>query len=214
MSTPRSETEVFLAGAEVVVSALGDDAVASCWDRPSVLEDQAVASLCGHLARGGVWVVEDYLAGDPPPGPADFGSAGEYFAELIGAAGDEDHKAIRDRGAAVSAIGHSALVDEVRRRLDDLGPRLRAMSPDHLVTVAYGKVIRLGDYLLTRVVEQVVHLDDLARSVGLEPWTMPTDAVDVAVEVGLDVARRRRGDTAVLRALYRQGFAADALPAF
>lgn len=88
------------------------------------------------------------------------------------------------------------------------------MSPDHLVTVAYGKVIRLGDYLLTRVVEQVVHLDDLARSVGLEPWTMPTDAVDVAVEVGLDVARRRRGDTAVLRALYRQGFAADALPAF
>lgn len=205
---------MFLAGAEAVVTALSDDAVVSRWDHPSVLEHQLVSSLCGHLARGAVWAVDDYLVGDPAAGPADFSSPGEYFAALMGAATDGDHAAIRDRGAAVASAGHTTLLGEVRSRLDQLAPRLRATSPDHLVTVAYGKVIRLGDYLLTRVVEQVVHLDDLARSVGRDPWPLPDDAVDVAVEVGLDVARRRAGDTAVLRALYRRGFAEEAFPAF
>ncbi len=205
---------MFLAGAEVVLTALADHEVAVRWDRPSVLEDQAVSSLCGHLARGAVWAVDDYLTADPPSSPVDFHSPGEYFATIMDAASGDDHRAIRDRGTAVASIGREALLDEVRRRLDELAPRLRATSPDHLVTVAFGKVMRLGDYLLTRVVEQAVHLDDLARSVGLEPWPMPADATDVAIEVGLDVARRRSGNTAVLRALYRRGFAEGAFPAF
>ena len=45
--------EIFLQGAQVVGAAVGDLAVAEAWDRQSVLEDQRVGSLAGHLARAG-----------------------------------------------------------------------------------------------------------------------------------------------------------------
>lgn len=47
-----SVSQLFLAGGRAVADALGDPAVASAWDRPSVLEDQLVSGLAGHLARG------------------------------------------------------------------------------------------------------------------------------------------------------------------
>ena len=44
--------EQFLAGAEVVVAAVADTRVGEAWERPSVLDDQTIGSLAGHLARG------------------------------------------------------------------------------------------------------------------------------------------------------------------
>ncbi len=81
------------------------------------------------------------------------------------------------------------------------------------MTVAGGKVMRLADYLETRIVEQVVHLDDLARSVDHPRWATPAGADDLVIAVGVEVARRRRGDLAVLRALFRPD-APDAGAAF
>ncbi len=75
-----------------------------------------------------------------------------------------------------------------------------------------GLVLPLGEYLATRLVEQTVHLDDLARSVGREPWPLPDAATELVCAVGLEVAQRRFGGTALLRALYRQGFAEAVLP--
>ena len=204
--------EVFLEGAEVVAAAVGSAAVADAWDLPSVLEDQRVNGLAGHLARGGVWVVADYLDEGAPGATVDFSSAGEYFHGLLAAASPEDHEAIRRRGAEVAAAGHGALCRALRQRLDALAPRLRSLEAGHLVAVTGGKVMRLDDYLTTRIVEQVVHLDDLARSVDHDPWPLPPGAVDVAIAVGVDLARRRGGSTAVIRALYRRGWSGPVFP--
>ncbi len=201
--------DAWVAGARAVVEALADPAVAAAWDRPSVLEHQAVSSLAGHLARGAVWVVGDYLAGDPVSGDADVASAGEYFATLVDALGDDDHVAVRNRGAAVGAGGHEHLVRSARARLADLAGRIPTEDPDQLVAVIGGLSIRLEDYLVTRIVEQVVHLDDLQRSVDGLSVSVPDACTDLALATGLDVLRHRHGPAGPVRALFRREFASS-----
>ena len=203
---------LFLEGGRVVVAAIADPAVAAAWDRPSVLEDQLVSGVAGHVARG-VWAVGEYLEAGPAQGPVAFGSAGEYFSAFAEHASTDDHQAIRDRGAAVAAVGRDELIRQLEAWLGVLVPRLRSLDVDHLVAVLSGKVMRLEDYLTTRIVEQVVHLDDLARSIGREPWSLPSGAQALAIAVGTDIAVRRRGSNAVIRSLYRKGFAEKSLPA-
>lgn len=212
MSGLADVTKLYLTVAEVVVEAVADPEVAEAWDQPSVLEEQTVGGLVGHLARGGVWLVGEYLDGGVPDRPIDVASAGEYFARFATASTSESLRAIRDRGAVAAAQGHAAVVEEARTRLSALGPRLRSTRSDQRVAVIGGRVMHLSDYLATRLVEQLVHLDDLARSLGHDPYPVPEAATSLVISVGGDVARRRHGDVAVLRALYRNGFAGPVFP--
>ncbi len=211
MPEPVDVVGVFLEGGRVVAEAIADPAVAAAWDRPSVLEDQLVSGLAGHVARG-VWAVGEYLEVGPAQGPVAFGSASEYFTAFAESASTDDHRAVRARGAAVAAVGQEELVRRLEAWLGVLGPRLRSLDVDHLVAVLSGKVMRLEDYLTTRIVEQVVHLDDLARSIGRQPWSVPSGAQALAIAVGTDIAARSRGRDAVIRSLYRKGFAEQTLP--
>jgi len=204
--------ELFLAGAHVVAEAIADPLVKDAWDRPSVLEEQSVGSVAGHLARAGVWVVGDYLDGGVPEGPAGFESAGQYFAELMRASSPRSHEAIRERSATVASVGAEGVARDVVTRLAALTPRLRALDPEHCIAVTGGITMRLGDYLVTRIVEQTVHLDDLARSVERPPWPLPPESEALTIAVGAEVGRRRCGSATMIRALYRQGFADAALP--
>jgi hypothetical protein len=201
---------IFLETANVVHAAIADEAVAAAWERPSVLEEQRVSNLCGHLARG-TWVVGEYLAAVPPAGPPDFNSAAEYFSLLSDRATEKFHRANRQREATLVPVGHAELLSMLSDRLAGLDVVLRSGAPDRLVAVFSGLVIRLDHYLATRIVEQVVHLDDLARSVGHDLWPTPQcDALVVAI--GADIGLRRRGPTAMVRALYRQGFTEGVFP--
>jgi hypothetical protein len=122
------------------------------------------------------------------------------------------HRAVRDRGAAIAAEGQAAVVATLTERLAQLGPQLTALPDAHLVAVINGAVLRLADYLTARLVEQVVHLDDLARSLGRDPWAVHPEAMDLVLQVGLDVGCRAHSPAAVLRALYRNGYAGAVLP--
>lgn len=205
-----SPTEAFLSGARAVLAAVSDPIVAEQWDAPSVLEGQTVAGLVGHLARGAVWAVGDYMSAGEPDGPLTFESAGAYYAFVADATSEADHGAIRQRGAQVAAEGHAALVERLTDRIAGIESQLRKAGPDRRVAVIAGAVVRLGDYLQTRVVEQVVHLDDLARSVGKD-WPVPDECVAIALAVAVDIGRLRFGDAAMVRALYRHT-ASDVLP--
>ncbi|MCU1452918.1 MAG: hypothetical protein JWN46_1064 [Acidimicrobiales bacterium] len=208
----RAMTELFLAGADVVLAAVSDALVGEAWDQPSVLAEQRVGGLAGHLARGGVWAVGEYLAGGDPVGPAQVASAGDYFALLADAGTEQDHRAIRERGASVAAVGQRGVVITLRERLAELRLDLPRRPEDQLVAVIGGTVMRLGDYLATRIVEQTVHLDDLARSLDRPGWSLPAGAEALTLSIGLDVGRRRAGAAAMVRALYRSGFAESVLP--
>lgn len=206
-----SAVDAFLAGARAAVAAIGSDEVAAKWNEPSVLEGQHVGSLAGHLARGGTWVTLDYLAAGEPAGVVSFDSAGEYFATFVDRATEADHQAIRQRGAEISEQGHREVFRLASEALATLEQLLPTLSPDRRITVIAGAVMRLEDYLVTRVVEQVVHLDDLGRSVNVE-FAVPEEGQRIAADVALDVARRRVGSAALIRSLYRAGFAEGVFP--
>jgi hypothetical protein len=207
---------LFLEGARAVAHAIGDGAVGRAWDRPSVLEDQLVSGLCGHLARGGVWVVAEYLDGREPTGPVDYETAAGYFV-AVSTVPLELHLASRQRGADIAAAGQAVLVRQLADRIGVLeaaiGTRFGAPGAHGgLVTVIGGKVMRLSDFLETRIVEQAVHLDDLARSVGAEPFAYPAAGRECAVAVAIATAAEQAGWPGLLRALYRRGFADECFP--
>lgn len=197
--------QLFLDGAGVVCDALGHPSVPEAWNEPSVLEEQTVGSLCGHLARGGVWVVADYLDADlPAPATAiDFETAADYYSAVGPDLDEAAHRAIRARGAAVAADGPEAVVHRLTEAIAGLQSRLDAEPDDRTLAVYGGRVMRLDDYLWTRLVEQVVHLDDLARSIDVDPWPLPADAAQLVIAIGAETGRRRHGDAAMIRALYR-----------
>jgi hypothetical protein len=89
-----------------------------------------------------------------------------------------------------------------------LAARLATEPPDRAVTVVRTRrPVPLADYLASRVVEVVVHGDDLVCSLdpadGDEAPEPPARAVEVATALLLTGARQRCGDRAVLRALTR-----------
>jgi Mycothiol maleylpyruvate isomerase N-terminal domain len=204
---------LFFEGARAIVGAIGDPAVKAAWDRPSVLEEQLVSSVAGHLARSGIWVVAEYLEGTPTGRP-DFESAGAYFAAVAVGASPEMKRSVRDRGAAVASLGREEILRRSRDTLSLLETNLAELGPGHLMAVMAGKVMTLSDYLVTRVVEQAVHLDDLARSVEREPWPLSAEHHALAISVATDIACRAHGSDATLRAVYRRGFAEAVFPVF
>ncbi len=195
--------ELFVESARVVRDAIADPAVARAWDEPSVLDEQTVGGIAGHLARGGVWVVGDYLDAAPSDAPH-VETAVEYYVKIDGSLTPADHRAIRERGAQIAALRHESVCETLAARLEALVPRVLAEPADRVLPVVGGVLtIGLDEYLKTRIVEQVVHLDDLARSLDREPWPVPADAEALVVHLGIDIARARSGGTAVVRALYR-----------
>jgi hypothetical protein len=194
---------LFVESARVVEAAIADDIVARAWDEPSILDEQLVGGLAGHLARGGVWVVDDYLDAEIPDAPR-AASAAEYYARVTESLGPEEHRQIRERGAQIAALGPAEVCAMLSARLDALAVRLMDEPDDRLVGVAGGAgVMPLDAYLETRILEQVVHLDDLAQSVGRQPWPLPEEAERLVIHVGIEIARVRRGAAEVIRCLYR-----------
>ena len=195
--------ELFVETARVVEIAIADDAVGRAWDEPSVLEEQLVGGIAGHLARGGVWVVDEYLSADLPDTPR-VDSAAEYFARLMDSSSATDHRLIRERGALIAGAGQHDLCAALTTRLDALAARLTEEPSERILGVVGGALtMPLDEYLKTRIIEQIVHLDDLARSVDRDPWDVPFAAQDLAIHLGVDIGRIRSGATEMIRALYR-----------
>lgn len=201
------DPDVFLAAAGMAEQWIASDAVAARWEQPSALAGYTVAGLAGHLARA-VLTVEQYLDAPAPATEGGDTDAAGYFATVLGADDPVDsdrHRRVRQRGDDTAADGSVALaaqLGEARRRLTD---RLSPAAMADRIAVAGGVTLTLGAYLETRVVELVVHLDDLAASIDADdPGELPGAAVDVTAAVLARVAARRTGGLATVRNLARR----------
>jgi len=193
----------FLDAASTAVRLLERPELAERWGQDSVLPQFSVAALAGHLLRG-MTTVGHYLDGHEP---SENGiSAASYFLTMLGSAGlsDPASQAVRTRGDEAAAAGPAALASNARAAFARLPSRLAGAGSRRRLRVAAGLVIALDEYLRTRVVELVVHVDDLATSLGVELAPLPPGTCKVAIDVLVDVARLRYGDLAVLRALARR----------
>jgi hypothetical protein len=201
---PARVREAFFAAADAARAVLADERVARGWDGPSCLREFSLRGLAGHVVRA-VTSVEAYLDRPVPSGEGVV-SAAEYYARAV----DEPdiasalHVAVRERGEEQAAEGHVRLVAEFDGMLARLRNRLVDQPPDRLMRVFRDLVIMLDEYLRTRIVELVVHTDDLACSIGDHDAKVPPEPAALAIATLVDVARYRHGDVAVLRALARR----------
>jgi hypothetical protein len=195
---------IFLEVASAARPLVAAPAVAEQWDGASSLPEFSVRGLAGHLVRC-VVIVPRYLAADPRPAAEPIAPLSYYDRALVSTdILSDDHVSIRARGEELAADGHAALVALLDEALVEARDALAGVPRDRLVRVVRDLVLPLDDYLATRIVEIVVHADDLAHSVGLGAPEFPLAAVDATIRYLVDVARFRHGDMAVVRALTRR----------
>src|SRR6266550_2493541 len=192
---------VFLEAVDATARLLAEPALVERFDGPSALAEFAVRGLAGHLLRA-MTSAEGYLAGPEPDG------SGPGVLRPV-AANDPDldsdfHQAIRRRGVEAAPDKAQELAGLWAETADRLRALLTAAPAGRLVQVYGDLVLTLDDYLITRLIELVVHADDLAVSLDIAPPPLPAAATGLAIATLVEVARIRHGDTAVLRALARR----------
>jgi hypothetical protein len=195
-------TTAFLSVASSAVEILGSRQVKELWNSESALRKFSVAGLAGHLSRG-LKTVKEYLADPEPDG--EVLSASEYFhrAKLNSDVDSDINTAIRERGEDAALGGPEAVAANAAELQKFLSEELALIPPTRRVRVAGGAVLQLEEYLRTRIVELVVHIDDLATSVDFPDLDLDPAAVAIAVDVVFGVSRLANGDMAVLRSLCR-----------
>lgn len=202
----------FVESAATAAALLRDPAVASRWSAPSALPDFSVGGLARHLANQ-VTRTATFLAA--PPG----GSAIPVLDHFTGAGwvasglDSDDNVAIRRRGEAAAAQTTAAdLAAEVDAAVADLRIAVPAQPADRVVDLGdWG--LRVDDFLLTRVLELVVHTDDLAVSVDVPTPPLPPAATEATILLLSRLAAWRHGPLPVVRALARRERAPDSIAA-
>lgn len=182
--------------------------IAEQWDEPSALEGMTVGALSAHLVRAAGATIA-YLDRTPPDRrpDGDLLTAVTYFHAAVDS---PIHDQIKDVSAAESAIGHEATVYKCRQLAADLEARLTAEPADRLVGALGGRLLTLDDFCRTRLIEVLLHLDDLAVSTGQpRPATDPEGAA-IIIDICMNIARDRNGDWGVLYALTRSERSGDA----
>lgn len=110
---------------------------------------------------------------------------------------------VRERGDQTAAHGPEVLAATVRDTTERLAANLVGDALSQPVRVLDGHTITVERYLATRLVELVVHGDDLAVSVDVELAASP-DACRTVAGILAETAARRGGELAAVRALARR----------
>ncbi|MFE4692956.1 sterol carrier family protein [Streptomyces sp. NPDC056749] len=127
---------------------------------PSGLGEWTVRDLAAHVATVLEWVSRELELPEPPGAKPQLNLLEWPFSTAGRAEGIADDA----RTLAAARPGLGALYEETAERF----ARLAAGAPgERLVTTRAG-TMRLGDFLVTRTVELVVHTDDLHRATGLD----------------------------------------------
>lgn len=191
----------FIEASQLAIDLIASDVVAEKWTSPSALSGYDIAGLSGHFGRGlGTPLI--YLA-EPVPADEDVITPGQYFAS-VESDDDDLHTAIRARGQAAAAAGQGELVAELDRTLNTLTIRLDDEPFDRQIPVFGGHVMFLDEYLVTRLVELLVHGDDLAVSVGVPSLDWPGEATDLVLATLVETAAIKHGPSALITALSRR----------
>jgi hypothetical protein len=196
--------EAYLRAGESAVELLGDPAVDAAWPRASALTGLSIGGLAAHLAGQIIFVVRTL---DDPIRPAEHVGLLDHYSRVRWIGADLDAEAnvrIREGGESEAAGGAPSVLERAAESLRALRERLPAEPADRVVRPPAGPWgLSLDDFLVTRMMEIVVHSDDLAYSVGLTPPELPPSVVEPVLALLTGLAVRRHGVTALVRALTR-----------
>jgi hypothetical protein len=194
----------YLRAARTALALAGDDAVTKAWTGPSALAGFTVGGLAAHLLQQ-LTSVTAALAADHG-GKATVALFEHYDrAAWLAADIDNDYNTgIRDGGERAAEPGPAAVTAEAEAALADLEAALPAMDGTETSgNTRWPYAMGLDDFLCTRLMELVVHSDDLAYSVGIDTPVFDEDVFDTAAWMLARLAAKRHGQTDLVRALAR-----------
>ncbi|HEX3332947.1 MAG TPA: maleylpyruvate isomerase N-terminal domain-containing protein [Acidimicrobiales bacterium] len=203
----RDLVDAYFSAVDWLRGVLGRAEVVEVWDRPSAVAGYSVGGLAAHAVHSVVWL--EQLLKDAEPSGLRPVSIGEFFGVNRvdeGDGADPFADALRGAAEAFAATGAPLVTAACTQARDELVELLDAASSERAVPVVRvpGGQVPLSDYLRTRVLEVVVHGDDVVSSVpGLTVPDPPSGAVEVSLGVCLEMARARLGDMGALRAFTR-----------
>ncbi|WP_067712633.1 maleylpyruvate isomerase N-terminal domain-containing protein [Nocardia yamanashiensis] len=205
--------DAYLSAATATGTLLANPAVAAAWEQPSALPEFSLHGLAGHLAAQ-VLHVTPVLETEPPVAPSL--SVTEFFTHspAFEAGVDADISVwIRRNGESTAADGVDSLVRRVETAIEHQRTALFTQAPDRLIGIL-DRPMLLDDFLLTRMLEIVVHSDDLAVSAGIPTPAFPAQVFEPVLHLLASLTVTRHGQTAVLRALTRAERAPGTITAF
>ena len=187
------------------------------WDRPSALQDMSIGALAVHLASelllvSDTWrIPERWSEDDPVPLLEHYRRSAWVTAGPDG----DSNVAIRKSAERDAAPGPAAMLAGVEAALADLESLPGAERLPAAVQMAWWRwSLSFEDFLVTRMMEIVVHSDDLAVSVGVDPPELAANVLEPVLSLLVGVATMRHGQAAVVRALSRAERAPASISAF
>ncbi|MCC2314943.1 maleylpyruvate isomerase N-terminal domain-containing protein [Cellulomonas xiejunii] len=196
--------DAFLLAADAVLALVQQPDVAVRWSGPSALPGLGVGGLAVHLGNQ-VLRAAQAVTRDPGDLPV-LADADEHYARSAWpTAAPEDPVNDRSGDETAALDGPEALHERITAHRDAFRDAVASGAARDVVPVSWaGWALRREDFLLTRMVEVVVHADDLAASVGLDTPTFPDEVFDPVRDLLVRLAVARHGQSRVVAALTRR----------
>lgn len=208
------DRSVVTATAALAVDLAADPQVLAAWNRPSAAEGMTVGAMAQHLLAQLGYLVD--LAGVAVPPNVEVISVLEHYRRAAWANSsltEDVNTTIRDRANEAAADGPDALLEQARQRLAVLPDAVHRFGD--LVYLDWQGWALSGDaFLITRLMEIVVHSDDLAASVQVPLPEFPTAAFAAVTGLLTAVATERHGQAAIIHALSRPQRSTGPISAF
>ena len=212
---PLTITDTVLASARTAVDLALSPPIRARWEDESACAGMTTGGLAHHTATEVDHLVELYAAG--PNGSAPIPVLEHYrrAAWAHSTLDDEANVSIRTGADALAVDGPDQLSAGAARALAALPHALARVDDDDAILIPWqGWSLTAHDFAVTRLMEMVVHADDLAASVDVETPAFPAEAVRLVVGLLGDVAIDRHGQAAVVRTLSRPQRAPASISAF
>jgi hypothetical protein len=177
--------------------------VSDQWLRPSVLPRMSVGALACHLGRQTVRAAERLPVTTEVP-PLDSVDAHYRRAAWVTSTSPDDPPNDRSVDDAEAALGVAALKQRVSGALQTVRGLLEVGAACEVVLIPWqGWALRRDDFLLTRMLEIVVHADDLALSIDVPTPELSEEVFAPVRDLLVRLAVYRHGQSAVISALTR-----------
>ena len=194
---------VFPVAAAVALDLIQRGEMRDQWLMPSVLPKMSIGTLACHLGRQVVRAAELLPAATDVP-PLESVDAHYHRAAWVMSTSPDDPSNDRSTDDAEAALGAAVLAGRSAGALATVRRLLAAGTACDVVLIPWqGWSLRRDDFLLTRMLEIVVHADDLALSAGVRTPEFPAEVFAPVRDLLVRLAVKRHGQSAVIGALTR-----------
>jgi hypothetical protein len=207
--------QAFLDAVDLSWAIASTPEVRAAWTHESSCAGMTVGGLTHHLLSQAGNTARGLRQGQGEAAPI---AISEHYARAAWVRArpeDEVNVSIREGDNERAEAGPDAVLATARELIDALPALLAEPRDPDLIHIPWqGWSLTTADFLTTRMMEMVVHGDDLASSVGLPTPEYPEAAIEPVLALLTGVAARRHGQTAVVRALSRPQRAPASISAF